>query len=150
MKKQHKLLTDKQWMLIEPLLPKPRQRRDKRDGHQPRIEHVSRAYSGFRKPVPHGDFCPTSFHPPRLAGDDCSIGKRRVPGSMPGGLCLAHWMSEDCSNGTDPLDGSFAPAKGGPRSQQTQARQGNEVDCTGRRSRSSDGSSAGKCLPEGS
>ena len=30
MKQQQKLLTDEQWELIEPLLPKPRQRRDKR------------------------------------------------------------------------------------------------------------------------
>jgi transposase len=30
MKKRQKLLTDEQWELIEPLLPKPRRRRDKR------------------------------------------------------------------------------------------------------------------------
>jgi transposase len=30
MKKRQKLLTDEQWELIEPLLPRPRRRRDKR------------------------------------------------------------------------------------------------------------------------
>ena len=44
------------------------------------------------------------------------------------------------------LDGSFAPAKKGACRRQNQAGQGHEVDGTGRRSRYSAGSSAGKCL----
>src|SRR4029077_946209 len=44
------------------------------------------------------------------------------------------------------LDGSFSPAKKGLCRRENQAGQGNKVDGTGRRSRSSAGSSAGKCL----
>ncbi|MGA3316857.1 MAG: transposase [Candidatus Korobacteraceae bacterium] len=33
MKTRQKLLTDEHWELIEPLLPKPKQRRDKRGRH---------------------------------------------------------------------------------------------------------------------
>jgi len=47
MKNRQKLLTDEQWKLIEPLLPKPKRRRDGRGRRRRRIEPVWRAYFGF-------------------------------------------------------------------------------------------------------
>ena len=48
MKTRQKLLTDEQWELIEPLLPKPKQRLGERGRPPiPKIGLVSRVFCGF-------------------------------------------------------------------------------------------------------
>ncbi len=77
MKTRQKLLTDERWELIEPLLPKPKQRRDKR-GRPPTPNRA--CFEGILwilKPVRRGIFSPTSFLRPRPAGAVCNAGRRR-------------------------------------------------------------------------
>jgi transposase len=69
MKKRQKPLTDELWELIEPLLPQPKQRRDKRG----RPWAANRAcFEGIlwilQTRCQRGAFCPTNFRHPRPAG----------------------------------------------------------------------------------
>ena len=74
MKKRQRLLTDKQWKLIEL----------QAQGEAARISEATagaqsslpEAYLGFCKPGRRGGSCPTSFLRPRRAGGDCSSAGR--------------------------------------------------------------------------
>lgn len=147
MKKRQKLVTDEQWELIEPLLPEPRRRKDNRG----RPWASNRAcFEGILWILQTGAawrFLPDEFPSPGTCW-------RRLKQWQDEGVWLDAWRALLGALDAEGLlkwdetfpDGSFAPAKKGRCGRQNQARQGNEVDGTGRRSRSSAGSSAGKCL----
>src|SRR5271157_1728511 len=114
MKKRQKLLTDAQWELIEPLLPKPRQRRDKR-GRPPApnraccegILWILQTGAAWR-------FLPDEFPSPSTCW-------RRLQRWGDEGVWLEAWpallgaLDEEGLLQWDEtfLDGSFAPAKKG-------------------------------------
>ena len=137
MKKRQRLLTDKQWKLIEPLLPKAKRRRDKR-GRPPApnraclegILWVLQTGGGVAVPARR-----ESFPSPSTCW-------RRLQQWQEQGVWLNAWRSllgtldERGLLKWDEtfLDGSFAPAKKRLRMVgQNQAWQGDEVDGTGRR-----------------
>ena len=117
-------------------------------GLRPRTGAVSRAFCGFCKPERRGAFCRRSVPRPQPAGGDCRHGRSRESSWRHGGLCWECWMNKGCCSGMGLFwtAVSLRPKKGGLWSRENQAGQGHEVDDTGRRSRSSAGSSAGKCL----
>src|SRR5271165_4213039 len=83
MKKRQKQLREEYWQLIEPWMPRPRDRgRDEISGavRRRRIELVSKAFCGFCRPVRPGVFSPTSSPRPRPAGGVCNAGKRKASG----------------------------------------------------------------------
>ncbi len=104
---------------------------------------------GSPRPGRHGDFCPRNFLRPPPAGGVSSSGKKKVYG------CNAWraFLRELDQRGTVGLGRIFSRwqlrfrEKGGSCSWENQAGQRHEVDGIGRRSRSSAGSSARKCLP---
>src|ERR1019366_2031552 len=97
MKKRQKLLSDEQWQLIEPLLPKPRPRRDKR-GRPPAPNRA--CLEGILWILQTGaawHFLPDEFPSPSTCW-------RR----------LQRWQEEGLLQWEETfLDGSFAPAKKG-------------------------------------
>lgn len=133
MKRRQKLLTDEQWELIEPLLPKPKRRRDMR-GRPPAS---NRSYfEGILWVLQTGAawrFLPDESPSPSTCW-------RRLQRWQEQGVRLDAWRT--LLGGLDErgllkwdetfLDGSFAPAKKAAQSAK-QARQGHEVDGTGRR-----------------
>ena len=77
MKKRQKLLTEEQWELVEPILPRPGAGgiTEADPGHRTGV--VSRAFCGFCKPAQHGDSCPASFLRLPPAGGGSGSGKRK-------------------------------------------------------------------------
>src|SRR6266700_2515173 len=147
MKNRQKLLTDEQWKLIEPLLPKPKRRRDRRG----RPAAANRAcLEGILWVLQTGAawrFLPDEFPSPSTCW-------RRLQRWQEQGIwleawraLLGRWTRKVYSNGMRPSWTAASPRrKRGRCRRQNQAWQGDKVDGTGRRSRSSAGSSAGKCL----
>src|SRR2546426_8666723 len=147
MKKRQKLLTEEQWELVEPMLPPPKRRRDNRGrpwasnrGCFEGILWILQTGAAWR-------FLPEEFPSPSTCW-------RRLKQWEDEGVWLNAWrtllgaLDEEGLLKWDEtfLDGSFAPGrKKGLCRRENQAGQGDEVDGTGRRSRSSAGSSAGKC-----
>src|ERR1019366_1166497 len=133
MKKRQKPLTDEQWELIEPLLPPLTQRRDKRG---PKASPEPGLFRGHFVDSANGCGMAVSSGlvsgAPQPAGGDSINGRTKAP------------------SGTRPSWTAASPRKkGGPAVGKNQAWQGGTGgEGTGRRSRSSDGSSAGKCLPQ--
>ena len=114
MKKRQKLLTDEQWELIEPLLPKPRQRRDKR-GRPPASNRAG--FEGILWLLQTGAawrFLPDEFPSPSTCW-------RRLQRWQEDGVWLGAWRAllgaldeEGLLQWEETfLDGSFAPAKKG-------------------------------------
>jgi transposase len=117
MKKRQKVLTDEQWELIEPLLPRPRRRRDKR-GRPPAVNRA--CFEGILWVLQTGAawrFLPDEFPSPSTCW-------RRLQRWQEEGVWLDAWRA--LLGGLDEegllrwdetfLDGSFAPAKkGAPR-----------------------------------
>ena len=116
MKTRQKLLTDEQWELIEPLLPKPKQRRDKR-GRPPTPNRP--CFEGILWILQTGaawHFLPDEFPSPSTCW-------RRLQRWQEAGVWLEAWRA--LLGGLDAegllqwdetfLDGSFAPAKKGAR-----------------------------------
>src|SRR3984885_15895945 len=148
-KKRFRLLSEAQGELIEPLLPEPKRRKDKRG--RPWAENRA-CLEGILWVLQTGAawrFLPDEYPSPSTCWrrlrqweeeDVWLNGWRTLLGALDA-EGLLKWDEAF-------LDGSFAPAKKGRGSRQNQARQGHEVDGTGRRSRYSAGSSAGKCLSE--
>ena len=114
MKKRQKLLSDEQWQLIEPLLPKPRLRRDKR-GRPPAPNRA--CLEGILWILQTGAawrFLPDEFASPSTCW-------RRLQQWQEEGVWLEAWRA--LLGGLDEegllqweetfLDGSFAPAKKG-------------------------------------
>ena len=118
MKKRQKLLTDEQWKLIEPLLPKPKRRRDKR-GRPPAPNRA--CLEGILWVLQTGAawrFLPDEFPSPSTCW-------RRLQQWQEQGIWLNAWrtllgaLDERGLLKWDEtfLDGSFAPAKkGAPQS----------------------------------
>src|SRR6266571_2537827 len=146
MKQRQRLLTEEQWELVEPMLPPPKRRRDNRGrpwasnrGCFEGILWVLQTGAAWR-------FLPDEFPSPSTCW-------RRLKQWEDEGVWLNAWrtllgaLDEEGLLKWDEtfLDGSFAPAKKGALPSANQAGQGDEVDGTGRRSRSSAGSSVGKC-----
>lgn len=67
-KRRFQPLTDAQWTLIEPLLPVPKRRQDRRGRPGHRTETAWKAFSGCFGPGPPGGSLPTNIPFPRLAG----------------------------------------------------------------------------------
>src|SRR5262245_44836324 len=134
MKKRQKLLTDEQWELIAPLFPQAKRRADKR-GRPPAPNRAClRVFSGFCRRGRRGAFSRTSFPPPRPAGDGCNAGKSKGFGWKLGALYWGRWMKTGCCAGTRVFWTAVShPPKRGRCGRENQARQGNEVDGTGRR-----------------
>ena len=114
MKERQKLLTDEQWDLIEPLLPKPKPRRDKR-GRPPAPNRA--CFEGILWILQTGAawrFLPDEYPSP-------STGWRRLQGWQEEGVWLEAWRAllgaldaEGLLQWDEAfLDGSFAPAKKG-------------------------------------
>ena len=114
MKTRQKLLTDKQWELIEPLLPKPRQRRDKR-GRPPAPNRL--CFEGILWILQTGAawrFLPEEYPSPSTCW-------RRLQRWQQEGVWLQAWRAllgaldaESLLRWDETfLDGSFAPAKKG-------------------------------------
>ena len=114
MKTRQRLLTDEQWELIEPLLPKPKQRRDKR-GRPPTANRP--CFEGILWILKTGaawHFLPDEF-------PSASTCWRRLQRWQEDGVWLEAWRT--LLGGLDAegllqwdetfLDGSFAPAKKG-------------------------------------
>ena len=114
MKKRQKLLSEEQWQLIEPLLPKPRPRRDKR-GRPPAPNRA--CFEGILWVLQTGAawrFLPDEFPSPSTCW-------RRLQRWQEEGVWLDAWRA--LLGGLDEegllqweetfLDGSFAPAKKG-------------------------------------
>ena len=114
MKKRQKLLSEEQWQLIEPLLPKPRPRRDKR-GRPPAPNRA--CFEGILWILQTGaawHFLPDEFPSPSTCW-------RRLQRWQEEGVWLDAWRA--LLGGLDEegllqweetfLDGSFAPAKKG-------------------------------------
>ncbi len=116
MKKRQKLLTEEQWELIAPLLPEPRRRRD----HRGRPWASKRAcFEGILWILQTGAawrFLPEEFPSPSTCW-------RRLKQWEDDGVWLEAWrallgaLDEEGLLQWDEtfLDGSFAPAKKGPR-----------------------------------
>jgi transposase len=114
MKKRQKLLTDEQWELIEPLLPKARRRRDKR-GRPPAPNRA--CFEGILWILQTGAawrFLPDEFPSPSTCWrrlqqwqqDGVWLDAWRTLLGVLDAEALLHW--DECF-----LDGSFAPAKKG-------------------------------------
>ena len=117
MKKRQRLLTDKQWKLIEPLLPKAKRRRDKR-GRPPAPNQAAWRALWVLQTGAAWRFLPDEFP---FALDVLAA----VQQWQEQGVWLNAWRTllgtldeRVCSSGTGTfLDGSFAPAKkGAPQS----------------------------------
>ena len=126
-------LTDKQWALIAPHLPKPK-RNPK--GGRPRADD-RKCFEGVLWILWTGS--PWSALP--KAYGSASTCWRRLRAWEESGVLLELWRAflaqlndreqvrwDECF-----ADGTFAPAKKGARGRENQARQGHEVDGTGRR-----------------
>jgi len=145
-KKRLELLNDAQWEMIEPLLPKPKRRKDNRGRPGLATGPASRHSLDFCGPARHGGFCPTSIPLTHLLAAIEAVGRaRRVAG------CVAHTAGSARQRRTAAMGRVLSGRqlrsgeKGAPQSV-NQAWQGHEVDGTGRRSGSSAGSSAGSAL----
>ncbi|MGA3128671.1 MAG: transposase [Candidatus Korobacteraceae bacterium] len=142
-KKRFEFLTDAQWALIEPLLPEPKRRKDNRGrpwaSNRACLEGilwVLRTGAVWRFPPEQYPSLATCWRRLRRweEQDVWLYAWRALLGALDG-EGLLQWEESF-------LDGSFAPAKKGDLQSAKPARQGHEVDGTGRRSSSSVGSSA--------
>jgi transposase len=137
------LLTDEQWKLIEPLLPEMKRRKDNRGRPWASNRACLEGILWVLRTGAPWRFLPAQYPSPTTCW-------RRLKQWEEEGVWLDAWRAllgaldgEGLLKWEESfLDGSFAPAKKGLRGRQNQARQGHEVDGTGRRSRSSAGSSA--------
>jgi len=96
MKKRQMLLSEEQWELVGPMLPRPGDGRTIGADPGHRTGGVSRAFCGFCRPAQRGGSCRTRFLRPRPAGGGSSSGKRKAFGCMRGELCWGHWMKKVC------------------------------------------------------
>lgn len=121
--KRFELLNDAQWELIEPLLPDPKRRKDKRG-----------------RPWASNCAC--------LKGISVHIADRRSVAFIARHLSFCGDVQATLEAVEETfLDGNFALAKkGDPPSVQPRVAKGHEVDGTGQRWRSAARSRAGKCL----
>lgn len=74
MKTRQKLLTDEQWELIEPLLPKPKRRRDKRGRPPTPNWPCFECILWILKTGAAWTFSPKSFLRPRPSGEEVQLG----------------------------------------------------------------------------
>jgi hypothetical protein len=142
-KKRFEVLGDAQGELIAPLLPEPTRRKDKRGRPWTSNRACLEGILWVLQTGAAWRFLPDKYPSPATCWrrlkqweeQDVWLGARRALLVALDGEGLLQWEETF-------LDGSFAPAKRGLRSRKSQARQGDEVDGTGRRWRSFAGSSA--------
>ena len=79
MKKRQKVLSEEQWQLIEPLLPKPRPRRDKRGRPPAPNRLVSKASCGFCRPCGLAFYPTAEFPPPSTCGGAATLAREGRP-----------------------------------------------------------------------
>jgi len=96
MKKRQKLLTDEQWELIEPDLPKSKRRKDKR-GRPPAPNRA--CFEGILWVLYTGaawHFLPEEYPSPSTCWRRLRRGKSKASGLTHRGRCWAHWMNRVC------------------------------------------------------